>query len=480
LMADSQPTILIVDDDSDDLTAVERALASLGSKVVSVRDPHDVLPSVRRHHPDVVILDALLPGLSGFDLCRQIKTNSELKGTQIIILTGVYLRQQYRSEALQQFKADGFVTKPFRASELQRLVVQLLAKKTRKPQAGFLRKLGLPLRKSEKKGLFGRLFAREKEMPSESIAAAARTLVHDEPETTRVSDSPVESREPAPDIATTVQSKLAPPMEVEFKPAEESKAEAQSKPVVSSGVSELDAVPKEHDLVAWVQAPPALKQIAETQAGSEHAAAPKAEPSPGLAASIGGAEKGPSEFRAQDLPRPGPVLFVPESIPGTTSVRRRIRRVGEVPIYEEENFQAELRRELAKCKRIDRPLTLILIRVEDLEQILELFGKRFREPVLWHVAEQAMASLREVDRVGMILSKGLIAMTAFASDRYGGGRIVSRMRRDLGKHPFRVGEELRSIFPSLGFGMASYPEDADGEKELMSRADADMSPVERS
>ena len=236
-MADSQSTILIVDDDSDDLTAVERALASLGSKVVSVRDPHDVLPSVRRHHPDVVILDALLPGLSGFDLCKQIKTNSELKGTQIIILTGVYLRQQYRSEALQQFKADGFVTKPFRAPELQRLVVQLLAKKTRKPQAGFLRKLGLPSRKPEKKGLFGRLFAREKEMPSESIAAAARTLVNDEPETTRVSDSPVplgagspvESQERAPGIAATVQSKSAPPPEVEFKPAEESKAEEKPK-----------------------------------------------------------------------------------------------------------------------------------------------------------------------------------------------------------------------------------------------------------
>ena len=247
-----------------------------------------------------------------------------------------------------------------------------------------------------------------------------------------------------------------------------------------SGVSELDAVPEDHDSVEWVQAPAASKQVAETQAGSEPAAAPQADPSSGLAASIGGATKGPSEAGAQDLPRPSPESSAAEPIPATTPVRRPIRRVGEVPIYEEEDFQAELRRELSKCKRVDRPLTLILIRVEDLEQIMELFGKGFCEPVLWHVAEQAMASLREVDLVGMIFSKGLIAMTAFASDRYGGGRIVSRMRRDLGKHPFRVGEELPSIVPALGFGMASYPEDADGEKELMSRAEADMSSVERS
>ena len=67
----------------------------------TVTDPHDVLPAVYREQPDVVILDALLPGLSGFDLCKQIKTDGELKGIQVVVVTGVYLRQQYRQEALQ-------------------------------------------------------------------------------------------------------------------------------------------------------------------------------------------------------------------------------------------------------------------------------------------------------------------------------------------------------------------------------------------
>ena len=114
-------------------------------------------------------------------------------------------------------------------------------------------------------------------------------------------------------------------------------------------------------------------------------------------------------------------------------VQRPRFRVGDVPIYDEENFYSELKRELSKCRRVDRPLTLILIQVDDLNEIVELFGKKTREGVLWHVAEQAMASLREVDLVGMMSSRDLIALTAFASDKYGGGRVVARMRKLLEK-----------------------------------------------
>ena len=130
-MAEAESSILIVDDDSEDLALLEKALEPLGCKTHAMTDPHELLPTVYREQPDVVVLDALLPGLSGLDLCKQIKTDEELKGIQVVIVTGVYLRPKHRREALQLFKADGFLTKPFRAPELQRLVVELLAKKKR-------------------------------------------------------------------------------------------------------------------------------------------------------------------------------------------------------------------------------------------------------------------------------------------------------------------------------------------------------------
>ncbi len=180
-MAEAQSSILIVDDDAEDLGSVERSLRGLGSALVTIRDPHEVMPGVHRHRPDVVIIDALLPGLSGFDLCKQIKSEPQLKGTQVLILTGVYLRQQYRHEALQQFKADAFLTKPFRPPELQRLVVQLLARKTRLPQSSFLKRIGLPATAEPKKrGFLGRIFGRSEE---------------EEPASVRISPPP---REPSP------------------------------------------------------------------------------------------------------------------------------------------------------------------------------------------------------------------------------------------------------------------------------------------
>ena len=580
-MAEAESSILIVDDDPDDLSALKEALDSLGCILHTVTDPHDVLPAVYREQPDVVVLDALLPGLSGFDLCKQIKTDSELKGTRVVIITGVYLRQQYRQEALQQFKADGFLTKPFRAPELQRLVVELLTKKTRKPQ-------------SSKRGLFGRFFGEQEEaeptpariepvsrarsgeipksrygkvpspepdsvetMPDTAVPAVTVTeprnetdtapaaqaspqlsevgdaeeveaatpqepIATDEPATTAAADEdshaeekaseskvqePVEtapasddpirngeatrkvdditfpkawgsvwtarepeaaeaepsvSDEPAADAAATQDEKA----EEKPEPGESSQSDAPraGEPVDATPASEAtggvdeSASSKSSATRAeqGLDATPAADEPAADEAESE--ALPKAEEE--TVAATAEADKDPSRV---EKPKP-------DAAASPLPVQRPTFRVGDVPIYDEEDFYSELKRELSKCRRVDRPLTLILIQVDDLTQIVELFGKEIREAVLWHVAEQAMAAVREIDLVGMMSSKDLIALTAFASDRYGGGRVVARMRKLLEKNPFRVGEELPPIVPALQFGISSFPDDGDEVVALIAKA----------
>ncbi len=557
-MAEAQSSILIVDDDSEDLASVERTLRSLGSELVSIKDPHEVIPKVHRHRPDVVILDALLPGLSGFDLCKQIKSDPQLKGTQVLILTGVYLRQQYRHEALQQFKADAFLTKPFRPPELLRLVVQLLSRKTRLPQSSFLKRIGLPASaEPRKKGLLGRIFGRSEsdEIEAMRIAPAARDVaqappveavarvaaapaIAAEPTTAQAPPKPVEppaapekpaveaEREPveapvpeiepasagieaAPEPAAPESSAPEPmpepvptpeppgieaptdpgpiavataePPETPGQPAPpespqeiveaELSAELPERPPADAVEEEpspsavLDAKPTgEPETVNWVQAASRTQEMTLEQAASRVAEAPPAAAFEDLAVQ--------TEAGAGLVEEP-----VEESLPAVETpptMRRPLLRVGEVPIYEEPDFLTELKRELSKCRRVDRPLTLILIRVGDLGQIIELFGRDFREPVLWHIAEQAMESLREVDLVGMMASKDRIAMTAFASDRYGGGRIVSRMRQAVTRKPFRVGEELPPIIPALDFGMATFPADGSEVASLMRRAEEDL------
>jgi diguanylate cyclase (GGDEF)-like protein len=535
-MAEAQSSILIVDDDKEDLSSVERTLRPLGSELFTIKDPHEVIRSVHRHRPDVVIIDALLPGLSGFDLCKQIKSDPELKGTQVLILTGVYLRQQYRQEALQQFKADGFLTKPFRPPELQRLVVQLLARKTRAPQSSFLKKLGLPASAEPKKrGFLGRIFGRSEESESDSLRIApsardASPAVVEPP--ARVEPAPEIALEPPNEeapakkakkakrpkvIAEQVKSESA-PLALAVEEPEEPEPHAPA-PVQTAELPKHPADEAKSDSEAIALSPPppepapplALEELVDSPMPARETPPSeevREEPSPSTlldapppgeteqvhwtpayattedmtleeaAARVAQGEasaKPPAAF--EDLAVPQPEL---EAEPKETSqpLRRPLFRVGEVPIYDEPDFLSELKRELSKCKRVDRPLTLILIRVGDLGQIIELFGKDFRERVLWHIAEQAMGSLREVDLVGMMSSKNLIALTAFASDRYGGGRIVSRMRQAVARNPFRVGEELPPIIPALDFGMASFPADGSEVSNLISRAEEDLSPRE--
>jgi len=562
-MAEAQSSILIVDDDAEDLAFVERTLRSLGSELVSIKDPHEVMPGVHRHRPDVVILDALLPGLSGFDLCKQIKSDPQLKGTQVLILTGVYLRQQYRHEAMQQFKADAFLTKPFRPPELQRLVAQLLARKTRLPQSSFLKRIGLPASaEPRKRGLFGRIFGRGEAEDPETIriapvardipqappaepvveAAAARVEaaleIAVEPPRDEAPPKPaeppaapeplkVEAVEPTPEIETKADQTPAPAAieEPPEAPAPEATApepapEPPAEPVQTPEPPESQA-PPEPETIAMASAPaeppPAAKELLPAVqppvASIESAEAPAAkaveeEPPPSAmldarspseaeevtwiqadsrtqemsldeaAARVAEAAQPPAAFENLGEPRAEPEAEPKdENLPAADAsepLQRPLFRVGEVPIYDEPDFLTELKRELSKCKRVDRPLTLILIRIGDLGQIIELFGKDFREPVLWHIAEQAMESLREVDLVGMMSSKNLIAMTAFASDRYGGGRIVSRMRQAVTRKPFHVGEELPPIIPVLDFGMATFPADGSEVSNLMRRAEEDL------
>ena len=572
-MAEAQPSILIVDDDAEDLASVARILRPLGSELVSIRDPHEVMPGVHRHRPDVVIVDALLPGLSGFDLCKQIKSDPQLKGTQVLILTGVYLRQQYRHEALQQFKADAFLTKPFRPPELQRLVVQLLARKTRMPQSSFLKRIGLPASAEPKKrGLLGRIFGRSEadELETTRIAPAAREIPQApsaEP-VVEAARARVEATTDTAEIVLEPPREEAPPNEATPLPAPEPPkvGAEEAKPAVEAASAEVAPAPAVVEEPPPARAPeatapvpaPELQQVepVRTPEPPENAAPPepgtiavKATPPelipgpekpvpavqpPGIAgaeASVEAGEARPAEIVGEE-PSPSMMLDGPppsdteevnwvevdsrtremtleeaaarviqaaqppaafedlaahqtelEAEPNVESarpadssptMRRPLFRVGEVPIYDEPDFLTELKRELSKCKRVDRPLTLILIRVGDLGQIIELFGKDFREPVLWHIAEQAMESLREVDLVGMMSSKELIAMTAFASDRYGGGRIVSRMRQAVSRKPFRVGEELPPIIPVLDFGMASFPADGSEVSNLLRRAEEDL------
>ncbi|MBI2569695.1 MAG: response regulator [Candidatus Schekmanbacteria bacterium] len=124
--------VLLVEDQAKTREMIAVALRDKGFTVLTAADGLTGLSLVRRHLPEVVVVDAMLPKLHGFQLCRAIKTNEGTKHTLVIVITGVFTKSRYRLEAIQRYLADGFLVKPVDMDELTSLIYGYLAERTRR------------------------------------------------------------------------------------------------------------------------------------------------------------------------------------------------------------------------------------------------------------------------------------------------------------------------------------------------------------
>ncbi|NJB69057.1 two-component system phosphate regulon response regulator PhoB [Desulfobaculum xiamenense] len=109
-------TMLIVEDDEDILNLLSFNFESAGYGVITARDGNEGLAKARRHRPDLVLLDLMLPGRDGFDVCRELRRGEETAGMPIVMLTA-------RGEEVDrivglELGADDYVVKPFSFREL--------------------------------------------------------------------------------------------------------------------------------------------------------------------------------------------------------------------------------------------------------------------------------------------------------------------------------------------------------------------------
>lgn len=118
-------SILVVEDEDNIALALDWLLTHEGYRHERVATGDAALPAIRRAHPDLVLLDVMLPGASGYDICRDVRGDPALTGTRILMMTA-------RGSALEQRRgldlgADGFIAKPFELSELRSEMARLLA-----------------------------------------------------------------------------------------------------------------------------------------------------------------------------------------------------------------------------------------------------------------------------------------------------------------------------------------------------------------
>lgn len=129
----SAKTILVVDDSPTALKITSDALTEQGFKVISASDGEEALEIASRLHPDLIVLDIILPKKNGFQVCRQLKTESATADIKILMLSS-------KNQASDRFwgqkqGADAYITKPFDDEELV-ASIQALLKGARLSEAG--------------------------------------------------------------------------------------------------------------------------------------------------------------------------------------------------------------------------------------------------------------------------------------------------------------------------------------------------------
>jgi DNA-binding response OmpR family regulator len=118
--------ILIVEDDIDMLALIRHFLKDSGYEIIESRRGDEAFQLTREQQPDLAIIDGLIPGIHGFELCQKIKEDPELaKKPKIILMSSVYKAQKYKFEVME-YKADEFMVKPFSKNDLLARIRSLL------------------------------------------------------------------------------------------------------------------------------------------------------------------------------------------------------------------------------------------------------------------------------------------------------------------------------------------------------------------
>jgi DNA-binding response OmpR family regulator len=117
--------ILVADDEPNIVVSLEFLMKREGHRVSIARDGVQALAAIRETRPDLVLLDVMMPGKSGFEVCQAVRADETLATVRIVLLTA-----KGRDTDVAQGRglgADAYVTKPFSTRDLAAQVRELLA-----------------------------------------------------------------------------------------------------------------------------------------------------------------------------------------------------------------------------------------------------------------------------------------------------------------------------------------------------------------
>jgi len=121
----SDKKILIVDDSSTNVVLLNAVLAQHGYEVISALNAREAYKLVDKQKPDLILLDLLMPEISGFDFLEKIKKDQSLKDVPVVIVSAIGTKENIRQT--KKMGAVHFISKPVNVDEVLNTVSRLLS-----------------------------------------------------------------------------------------------------------------------------------------------------------------------------------------------------------------------------------------------------------------------------------------------------------------------------------------------------------------
>jgi two-component system, OmpR family, alkaline phosphatase synthesis response regulator PhoP len=129
----AEEKILIVDDEANIRELISFNLNKNGYKTISTDNGISALKIIKEEKPALILLDLMLPGMDGFDVCKEVRRNSETSSTPIIILSAK--GEEFDKVLGLELGADDYITKPFSVRELLARVKAVMRRTSASPES---------------------------------------------------------------------------------------------------------------------------------------------------------------------------------------------------------------------------------------------------------------------------------------------------------------------------------------------------------
>ena len=120
----ARPRVLVVEDEDNIALALEFLMLREGYDHARIADGGQALARIRAFHPALVLLDIMLPGVSGYDICQAVRRDASFADVKILMMTARGSASEKRKGL--EMGADGFITKPFELKALRDEMRRLL------------------------------------------------------------------------------------------------------------------------------------------------------------------------------------------------------------------------------------------------------------------------------------------------------------------------------------------------------------------